>query len=214
MREACLARPEVRPPTDDGGGGGAVMRRAERRPRDERRVAVHETGDRVDPRHLERGVGVERRQDPRQAPREHRLPRAGRAAEEEVVPARSRQLERASGAFLATHVREVGHRGGAMAVRRERRLGLELELAAQVRGRLGEVPDRDRGDARESGLSCGVGRTEEALGTEPPRTLGDGEDTADPAQAAVEGELADRGGALERAPWKLLRRRQQRQRDR
>ncbi len=66
------------------------------------------------------------------------------------------------------------------------------------------MADRDRGDARESGLSCGVGRTEEALGTEPPRTLGDGEDTADPAQAAVEGELTDRGGALERAPWKLL----------
>ena len=73
---------------------------------------VHEPGDRVDPRHLERGIGVERRQDPRQAPREHRLPRAGRAAEEEVVPARSSQLERATGAFLAAHVREVGDADG------------------------------------------------------------------------------------------------------
>ena len=109
MREARLARPEMRAAADDRGGRGAVMRRAKRRPRDERLAVVHEAGDRVDPRDLERGVGVERRQDPRQAAREHRLPRAGRAAEEDVVPARGRQLERAPGAFLAAHVGEVGH---------------------------------------------------------------------------------------------------------
>ena len=176
MREARLARPEVRAAADDRGGGGAVVRRAERRPRDERCVAVHETGDRVDPRHLERGVGVERRQDPRQAARKHRLPRAGRAAEEDVVPARGGQLERAPGAFLPADVREVGRRAGAVAVRRKRRLGLQLELAAQVGGRLGEVPDRDRGDARESGLAGGVGRTEETLehraAARPPRRRG------------------------------------------
>ena len=125
-----------------------------------------------------------------------------------------RQLERAPGAFLAAHVGEVGRGCGAVAVRRERRLGLQLELAAQVGGGLGEMPDRHRGDAGESRLARRVGRTEETLGTEPPCALGDGEDAADAPQPPVERELADRGGALERAARELLRRREQRERDR
>ena len=130
MRQARLTGSEVRAAADDGGGGSAVVRRAERRPRDERPLAVHETGDGVDPRHLERGAGLERRQDSRQPAREHRLPRARWPAEEDVVPARCRQLERAPGALLPADVGEVGRRSRAVTVRRERRLGLQLELAA------------------------------------------------------------------------------------
>ena len=194
-RCARLASPgrRLRAAADDRRGRGAVMRRAERRPRDERMLAVHEPGDRVDPRHLEGGVGIERRQDPRQPAREHRLPRPGRAAEEDVVPARRRQLERAPGALLPADVREVGRRRRAVSVRHQRRFGLQLALAAQVRDGLCEVTDRDRGDAGESCFSSRVRRTQESLGAEPPRTLGDGEDAADPAQPAVERELADRG---------------------
>ena len=107
-----------------------------------------------------------------------------------------------------------GAGAATVAVRRERRLGLQLELAAQVGHGLGEVPDRDRGDARERRLARGVGRTQETLGAEPPRALGDREDAADPPQPAVERELADRSGALERAARELLRRREQRERDR
>ena len=214
MREARLARPEVRPAADDRGGRGAVVGRAERRACDERLLVVHEAGDRVDPRHLERGGRVERRQDPGQPAREHRLPRTGRAAEEDVVPARRCQLERAPGAFLPADVGEVGRGRAPIPVRDERRLGLELQLAAQVPDRLGEVPDRDRGDACESSLSRRVGRTEETLGAEPPRSLGDREHAADPAQPPVQRELADGSGALEGAARELLRRRQQRQRDR
>src|SRR5207302_8414153 len=58
MRQARLAGPEVRAAADNGGGGGAVGRRATRRPRDGRPLAVHEPGDGVDPRDLERGGGV------------------------------------------------------------------------------------------------------------------------------------------------------------
>ena len=76
------------------------------------------------------------------------------------------------------------------------------------------MPDRDRGDAGESRFSSRVRRTQETLGAEPPRALGNGEDAADPAQPAVERELADRGGALERAARKLLRRSEERERDR
>ena len=138
----------------------------------------------------------------------------GGPAEQDVVPARSGQLECAPGTFLPAHVRKVGCRRRAVPVRRERRLGLQLELAAQIARGLGEVPDRDRSDARKSGLARGIGRAQETLGTEPPRTLGDGEDAADPAQPAVERELADGGGALERAARKLLRGGENRERDR
>ena len=183
MCEARLARAQMRPAADDRRGRGAVMRRAERRPRDERLLSVHEPGDRVDPCHLERGLGVERRQDPRQPAPQHRLSRPGRPAEEEVVAARRCQLERAAGPFLAADVGEVGRRRRTVAVRRQRRLGLQLELAAQVGDRLGEVADRDRGDAGESGLPRGLGRTKEPLDAEPPRALGDGEHSADAAAA-------------------------------
>ena len=98
-------------------------------------------------------------------------------------------------------------------VRHERRLGLQLELATEEGRGLGEMPDRDRGDARQSRLAGGVGRAQETLGTEPPSTLCDGEDAADPAETAVERELAERGGALERAARELLRRCEERERN-
>ena len=87
----------------------------------------------------------------------------------------------------------------------QRRLGLQLELAAQVRDGLGEVPDRDRGDPGERRLPRGVRRAEQTLGAEPARTFGDREHAADAAQASVERQLADRGRARERAPRQLLR---------
>ena len=173
MREARLARPQVRASADDRGGGGAVVRRAKGRARDERLLVVHEAGDRVDSCHLECGGRVERRQDPRQPPREHRLPRAGWASQEEVVSACGPELERPPRSLLTMDVGEIGSLSRALAVRRERRLGVELELTAQIGRGLGEMADRDRGDAGESRLACGVGRAEKALGSEPPRALGD-----------------------------------------
>jgi len=168
-------------------------------------LAVHEPGDRVDPGHLERRVGLQRREDPRQPAREHRLSRPGRPAEKDVVSARSGELEGAARAFLAANVGEVGCRRRAVAVRRrQRRLGLQLTLTAKIRDGLGEVPDRDRGDTGERSLPRGVGRTEETLGAQPPGALCNGENAAYPTQAAVQRELSDRCGAFERAAWHLL----------
>ena len=76
------------------------------------------------------------------------------------------------------------------------------------------MADRDRRHTGERRLASRVGGAQQTLGTEPPCALGDGEDAADPAQPAVERELADRSGALERAARKLLRRGEQRKRDR
>ena len=164
MREARLARPQVRPAADDRRGRGAVVRRAERRRR-RRAAASPSTSPATEWIRVtsSAAAGSSGGRIPGQPAREHRLPRAGRPAEEQVVAARGGELERAPGAFLAAHVGEVRRRSSGRAVRRERLLGLQLQLAAQVGGRLGEVPDRDRGDASESRLARGVGRTEEAL---------------------------------------------------
>ena len=213
MREARLAGAQVRAAADDRGGRRAVVRRAERRPRDERLLAVDQPGDRVDPCHLERRLGVERRQDPRQPAGKHRLSRPGRPAEEDVVAARGRELERATSA-LTSDVGEVGPRRPAGPVRWQRRLGLQPQLAAQVRDRLGEVANRDRGDAGERSLPRGVRGAEQTLGAEPARAFGNRQHAAHVAKASVERELPDRGGARERAPRELLRRGEQRERDR
>ncbi len=109
------------------------------------------------------------------------------------------ELERAPRPLLPADVGQVGRRRRAVAVRRQRRLGLELTLAAKVRNRLGEMAERDGVDTGERGLPRRIGGAEEPLGAQPPRALGDGEDAADPTEAAVERELPDRGGALERA---------------
>ena len=72
--------------------------------------AAEQAGDRVDHRRLERLVEGERRQDPGQPPRQHRLPRAGRPDEEQVVAARRRDLQRAPRHLLPAHVAEIGQR--------------------------------------------------------------------------------------------------------
>ena len=130
------------------------------------------------------------------------------------MPTHGGEFECAPRALLPANVREVRPGLCAKAVRRERRLGLELALSAQIRDRLGEVPDRDRGYTGERSLSRRVGRTKEALGTQSPRALGDGEDASDTAQAAVERELPDRSRPLERGARELLRRREQCEGDR
>jgi hypothetical protein len=123
------------------------------------------------------------------------------------------QLERATRAFLSTHLGEIGRCPCASAVRRKRWLGLELVLAAEVRDSLGEVPDRNGGDTGEGCFPRGVGRAEEAFGAEPSRALGDGKNAADPTQAPVERELADCGRPFERVTGQLVGRRKQGQRD-
>jgi hypothetical protein len=177
-------------------------------------LSVDEPRHRMDPRHLERSLRVERREDPRQPAREHRLSRARRPAEQDVVPTRGGELERAAGAFLPANVREVGRRRRAVAVRRKRRLRLQLELSSQVGRRLGEMVDRDRVDAGKSRLARGVPWAQETLDSEPARTFGDGENAAHPAQATVERQLADGSGAFERGPRQLLGRCEKCQRNR
>ena len=91
---AARSAPRPRPSGAARGTAGA----------DERRFPAAGRRDRVDARHLERRVVVQRRQDPRQTPREHRLARAGRPGEEQVVPSGGSDLERPARPLLAANL--------------------------------------------------------------------------------------------------------------
>ena len=106
MRERDLARPQASAAADDRRRRGAVMRRAERpaTPFGDRRKRPRE---RMQHRAFERLGVVERRQQSRQALRQHALAGAGRPDEQQAVPSRRRDLERALRRGLAAHVGEV-----------------------------------------------------------------------------------------------------------
>ena len=185
--------------TDDRGRRRAVVWRAERRARHEWPLGCQEPRDRVDSRHLERLERDERRQDAGQPSAEHRLARTRWAGEQQVVPARSRELERTARPLLTTHVGQVGN--GRSVLLDGRVDGRRTELAAEIRHRLRQVADGHRLDARERRLGSRLGRAEDAVEARPPCALGDRERAAHGPDAPVERELAHRcvlGEALAR----------------
>ena len=190
VREADLTRPRHRAAADHGRRRGAVVRRPERRRGDEARAGRERAGHRVDPRHLERLVVRQRREDRRQAAGEHGLARARRPREQEVVRTGRRQLERPAAAFLPADVPEVGQgrRGGARLVGRS---GSDLLVAAQVADRLGEVPHAHDLDPRESRLARRLVRAEDAGETRADGALGRRDRPRHRPDAAVEAQLAD-----------------------
>jgi len=183
------------------------------------RRQAHETArrreqacDRVDARDLQRSRVVEQRQDPGQPAGEHRLPDAGWAREQNVVPSRGRQLERTPCAGLPADVGQVGRcdgRRGRKLVRRGR-----STFAAEVGDRLGEVTHRYRLDARERDFRPRLGGADEAAEPRAARAFGSRECAGYRAQASVECELSDRRVAVEAVAWDLVRGGQDGERDR
>src|SRR5213080_245103 len=100
MRQACLPGTKARAPADDRSRRRAVMRRAKRRVADQRMIRVDEACNGMDPCHLERLLLLERREDSRQPPGQHRLPDPRWTTQQEVVATRCGELERTSCAFL------------------------------------------------------------------------------------------------------------------
>ena len=199
--ERDLAGPGARPAPDDRGGGGAVVRRANRGNGDERSPVRQEPRDRVDPGHLERLRSGEQRQHAGQASREHRLTRAGRAGEQQVVGPGSRDLERATRALLPADVGEVRGLVGRQLVVSERLEAGCRDLPAEVGDGLGEVPHGYRLDARESDLGSRLHRAHDPAQAGPAGALRDGQGARDRSDAPVERELPDRrmvGKALRR----------------
>ncbi len=107
MAEAHLARSRPRPATDEPGVADGVVRGAERADRGDARTGWQQSRDAVNTGGLERLVQGHGRQDGREPAREHGLARAGRTNHEQVVAPSRRDLERAFGRGLASHVAEV-----------------------------------------------------------------------------------------------------------
>ena len=215
MRERDLPGPRARPAADDGGRGRGVVRRAEGCDGDQRPPRWQQPGDRVDPRHLERLAAGQRGRMPGKTPREHGLPGAGRAREEEVVPAGGGDLERAARPLLPADVGEVrGPRRG----RARPRTVVRSPAPRSRRGSRRRPPPRSRtGTGRTPARATpAADSTAHTTQLEPARDapLGDGERARDRPDAPVERELPDGrvlGEALRR---KLPRRREHGQRDR
>jgi hypothetical protein len=211
MGEADLARPAARATADQRRDARGMMGVAERARGDEA-AAMQEPRERMDHRDLQRLGGRERRQQPRQAAREHRLAGARRADEKQVVAACRRDLERAPGPLLALHVREVGEIDAARG--RERRRRAETLHAPEVVHHGDEARRRDDlRRARPRGLGTALRRADDAAAG---LRGGDrrGQHARHRAQAAIEGELAHRREAREEAGIEDPARHHQRQRDR
>ena len=199
MREGDLAGPRARAATDDRRRRRAVMRRPKRRDGDEHAPGGHDPGDRVHARHLERLRPCQRRKDSRQPPGEHRLARARWPHQQQVVRARSCDLERASRPLLSAQVGEI--RGRAVLDRRlvdrlERR---RVDPSAEVLDDLVEVSHRYGLDTRERGLRRRLGGAHEPRQARAQRALGDRERSRDGTNPAVQRELARRRRALRAA---------------
>ena len=107
VRECDLARAgAAAPAADERGGRRGVVGGAERPAADEA-AGDRFAGGGVDAGDLERLGGGQGREDGAQSPGEHRLAGAGRAAEQQVVAAGGRDLERLAGERQPPHVGEV-----------------------------------------------------------------------------------------------------------
>ena len=142
-------------------------------------LGVDKPGNRMDASDFERRLLLERRQDARQATRQHGLADAGRSPEQHVVTARGGQFQRTARAFLPADVGEVERHAPALPVSRHE-FG-RVALAAQVRDRLGEVAHTDRVDAGEHGLRARVVGADDSLEPGASRSLGHAEHAADPS---------------------------------
>src|SRR5919204_5958098 len=99
----------------------------------------------MDPRDLQRLLARQRRQEPREAPRQHRLARPGGACQQEVVTAGGGKLERAPRALLTSNVCEVECREmRTVSVRGRGYERRRIVLPAQIADGLREVVQRHR----------------------------------------------------------------------
>jgi hypothetical protein len=211
---STTSHPAAARAADEACGGERVVGGPER---PDRRVPVCcGAGERGDPEDLERLLVAERRQQRRQALREHRLAGAGRAAEQEVVGTGGCDLQRPDGVVLAAHLSQVGQRRGRPAGRRPGRGRGSIGRAAMQDANGGGQAFRDRdGEAVDERCLLGARAGEdERAQPEALRGVRDGEGAARAAYAAVEGELAEQAVAAQPLRWELPGRGEDRARER
>ena len=178
-----------------------VVRRAEGPLRHQRTSGVEQPGHRVDAGDGDGLVDRQRGEDPRQAPREHGLPRPRGAGHEDGVASGRGDLEGTPGRALPAHLGEVGPHGAG--ARGEDRLDVEARQVARDPA-LQQV-DRGAKGGRPEHLQP---RHEPGLGGVPPRNhqpppagtgrvLGHGERARHRPQRAVQRQLPHRADAHE-----------------
>jgi len=212
MREARLAGPRPDSTAYDRRRGGGVMRGAERRFVHDPAPRSQEAGHGVDPRHLERFLPGQRREDAGQATREHRLTRAGRACEEEVVATRRGNLEGTPGALLAANVTEIRMRP------LQERWTLDdrfwREATPKILSRFDEMAHGHGYDARKGGLGRRLHRADEPIQPGPAGGFRGDEYTRNGTDPPVESQLSHRGVLGETLRRDLARSGEHRKRDR
>ena len=159
--------------------------------------------------------GGEARQDSRQTARQHRLPRSGWAAEQQVVPTRRGKLQRPPRPLLAFHIREIRPFGlQVRPVQRELLHRRRDPVAPEIVDRLHQVVQRYRLDPRQRCLRRAVRSAEEPRQSRLARALGRRKNAADRPEPPVQSELADRRVPHERIGRNLPRGGEHRQRNR
>ena len=107
MGETDLAGTRLRAAANQRDVGDGVMRGAKGTIRQQTGASWKQSGNRMHRGHLERFVERERRQNARQPPRHHRLPRARWTDQQQIVTAGGCDLERAAREELAADVGEI-----------------------------------------------------------------------------------------------------------
>ena len=127
VRQADFAWPRMRPAADERGIRNRVVRSAKGTFANRPAAGRQQAGHRMNRRGLERFFERQRRQNAGHPPRHHRLARARRAHQQQVVAAGGRNFERPARQKLAAHVGEIeascrarwrkrdGRRGGSHA---------------------------------------------------------------------------------------------------
>jgi hypothetical protein len=160
VREACFSRPRPGSAAHDGRGRCRVMGRPKRRAGHERVAGRKQPCHGVDPGNFQRLLERQPRKDAGQPPREHRLARARRAGQQQIVAACGGELKGPAAPLLAAHVPQI-----RLAARCPGCIGLDgrrLEPPAQIGARLGEVADGDGLDAGQRGLGGRLRGTDES----------------------------------------------------
>ena len=167
-----------------------MVRGTERAGCEEWTLGVGQAGDAVDGARHEDLVRLERWQDRRDRPCEHRLPRSRWPDEQQVVPAGGRDLEGPLGSVLAGDVAEI-HVPDRIRRRSGRRRRGETDLAVQVLHRRAKRPQRVRIAAERRRFRRVLGRQVGAPDRSIPRSQDPRHHAADRADRPVERELTE-----------------------
>ena len=197
---------------DDRGQRSGMVRIDERGSGHQRDVVVKGPGHRMHRRHLEGLLVVQRRQDPGQPTREHRLAGPWRPDHRQMVPARGRDLQRQPRLRLPEDVGEIRTAHPTHSDRRDARDQL-LNLAPQAPDQIPQVPHPPhRHPGRQSSLGQIPDRHDRPFPTGGPGGQQRGQHTPHRPDLPVQSQLPDEHRAPGRPRRHHTRRSQNRNR--